>query len=117
MMDNLWPKAAAAAFGLLAVLAGWGLKEVYNVKMNVVRIETKLDVWMTPIPARPNATLRFASSPMRPEQNAEFATKALILAGDQVLRGDCKQALETILVGLQTVGLRCAPVGDHLECK
>jgi hypothetical protein len=119
MKDNIWAKAATGAFGLLAVLAGWGLNEVYNVKMNVVRIETKLDIWMTPTP-RPatSARLLLASSmPLRGAPATEFAQKSMLRAADQILHKDCDGALKTLFVGLDQTGLLCWPAGETVECK
>lgn len=127
MMENIWTKAATAAFALLAILAGWGLNEVYHVEMRVVSIEAKLDIWMTPLPGgKIKASNEWApdadhtinvSMPLRGEQGTEFAQKSMVRAAEQLLHKDIGGALQTLIVGLENTGLKCAVSGDHLECE
>ena len=125
MSENIWPKAASAAFALLALLAGWGLNKVYEVDQKVTRIETKLDIWTTPT-IHPQASLSrlrrddgiiLTAMPYRAEQGEQFLQKAMVRACDQILRKDPEGALKTLLVGLDGVGIVCVPTGDHVECQ
>jgi hypothetical protein len=134
MADNLWTKAATAAFGLLTLVAGWGLAHLVNVTdpkivevdKRVTIIDTKLDIWMTPA-GKASATSRewapdeahifYASMPLRGDQGTEFARKTMIRAADQLLQKDLGGALQTLLVGLENTGSPCFVAGDHIECK
>jgi hypothetical protein len=114
----MWSKAAAAAFVMLTGIAGWGLKKVYDVDIRVTRIDAKLEIWMTPERAEyDEASYGIVLAGYSPQQSAEFARKAMVRAANQLLVKDTDGALKTLLIGLDETGLRCSPVGDHLECK
>lgn len=125
MNENIWPKAASAAFAMLAVLAGWGLNKVYEVDQKVTRIETKLDIWTTPTIHPPTISTRrrthddiiLAAMSYRSEQGDQFLQKSMVRACDQILQKDLDEALKTLLVGLEGVGIICTPSGDHVECQ
>ena len=132
MTDNPWAKAATATLSILVLIAGWGLAHLVTVTdpkinavdMRVTVIDTKLDIWMTPTPgpARPargvfdDRMIYLAGASLRGEQGAEFMVKAARLAADQIMQKNCDGALQTLLVGLDSVGLKCSPSGDHLDC-
>src|SRR3990172_5286954 len=125
MSENIWAKAAAGAFALLALIATWGVKKVYEVDIKVTRIEAKLDIWTTPLAAPPGDRsalddgfgLTLISAPYQRQQGLDFAQRSMVRAAEQILQNDAKAALKTLLIGLEETGLRCVPVKDHLECR
>jgi hypothetical protein len=135
MTDNLWVKAAGAAFALLTGIASWGLLRTVDVKDQVVTVsgrvdvlDTRLEIWTTMVgkPMLKPAVLRrearepdvyYASAPYQGDKAALFAQKAMVAAAEQILRNDAEGALKTLIVGLDATGLSCVPSGDHLECR
>lgn len=127
---DIWVKAACAAFVLLTTLAGWGLKKTYEIDIKITRVETKLDIWTTPLPRPspvgvsedertygPKGNVQFVAMPYKQQQSIDFSQKAMVRAADQILQKDLDGAVKTLVIGLEGTGLSCTIASDHLECR
>lgn len=108
-----------ALLSVMLALGGWGVKKVYDVDLRCTRIETKLDIWTTPLApggqgASYNAVLLVGEDPY---QRLQYAQRAMVAAYNAVKGGADVAAMKYLRSGLEETGLRCEETKDRLECR
>lgn len=119
MTNDLWAKAACAAFTLLTLIAGWGLKKVYDLDVRCARIETKIEIWTTPLGGgAANATYLLAGEKGGdPYRTIEFLQRAALKAANEIKRGNDSGAMKTLRFALEESGLVCTEEKYRIECR
>lgn len=113
-------KNALTGFVVAAALAlgSWALYEITEMNERLARIETKIDIWHTPMPKPTVSTaMLVASPPTDPRQQIAFAQRTMVKAANQILTNETGAALKTLVVGLEETGLICRIYRDTMQCE